>query len=181
MSELITLKDKQFKPYILECDILEAVKKMANVINVELKNDLPLFLVVLNGAFMFASDLLKNVSIPAEISFVKVSSYTGLTNSEEIKELIGLNTIIQGKHVVLIEDIVDTGNTIDKLLVSLEKENPLSVKVCTLLYKPEAFKGINKPDYVGFSIPNAFVVGYGLDYNELGRNLNAIYQLKKEE
>ena len=92
-----------------------------------------------------------------------------------------MNTNIQGKHVVLIEDIVDTGNTIDKLLVSLEKENPLSVKVCTLLYKPEAFKGVNKPDYVGFSIPNAFVVGYGLDYNELGRNLNAIYQLKKEE
>ena len=178
---MVTIGDLTFEIFLTDEEILHETASLGKQLSADYAGKELVFIAVLNGAFMFASDLLKNVSIPAEISFVKVSSYTGLTNSKEIKELIGLNTIIQGKHVVLIEDIVDTGNTIDKLLVSLEKENPLSVKVCTLLYKPEAFKGINKPDYVGFSIPNAFVVGYGLDYNELGRNLNAIYQLKKEE
>jgi hypoxanthine phosphoribosyltransferase len=178
---VVTIGDLTFEIFLTDEEILQETASLGKQLSADYAGKDLVFIAVLNGAFMFASDLMKNVSIPAEISFVKVSSYTGLTNSEEIKELIGLNTNIQGKHVVLIEDIVDTGNTIDKLLVSLEKENPLSVKVCTLLYKPEAFKGINKPDYVGFSIPNAFVVGYGLDYNELGRNLNAIYQLKKEE
>ncbi len=178
---MVTIGDLTFEIFLTDEEILQETASLGKQLSADYAGKDLVFIAVLNGAFMFASDLMKNVSIPAEISFVKVSSYTGLTNSEEIKELIGLNTNIQGKHVVLIEDIVDTGNTIDKLLVSLEKENPLSVKVCTLLYKPEAFKGINKPDYVGFSIPNAFVVGYGLDYNELGRNLNAIYQLKKEE
>lgn len=178
---MVTIGDLAFEIFLTDEEILQETASLGKQLSADYAGKDLVFIAVLNGAFMFASDLMKNVSIPAEISFVKVSSYTGLTNSEEIKELIGLNTNIQGKHVVLIEDIVDTGNTIDKLLVSLEKENPLSVKVCTLLYKPEAFKGINKPDYVGFSIPNAFVLGYGLDYNELGRNLNAIYQLKKEE
>lgn len=178
---MVTIGDLTFEIFLTDEEILQETASLGKQLSADYAGKDLVFIAVLNGAFMFASDLMKNVSIPAEISFVKVSSYTGLTNSEEIKELIGLNTNIQGKHVVLIEDIVDTGNTIDKLLVSLEKENPLSVKVCTLLYKPEAFKGINKPDYVGFSIPNAFVLGYGLDYNELGRNLNAIYQLKKEE
>jgi hypoxanthine phosphoribosyltransferase len=178
---VVTIGDLTFEIFLTDEEILQETASLGKQLSADYAGKDLVFIAVLNGAFMFASDLMKNVSIPAEISFVKVSSYTGLTNSEEIKELIGLNTNIQGKHVVLIEDIVDTGNTIDKLLVSLEKENPLSVKVCTLLYKPEAFKGINKPDYVGFSIPNAFVFGYGLDYNELGRNLNAIYQLKKEE
>lgn len=178
---MVTIGDLTFEIFLTDEEILQETASLGKQLSADYAGKDLVFIAVLNGAFMFASDLMKNVSIPAEISFVKVSSYTGLTNSEEVKELIGLNTNIQGKHVVLIEDIVDTGNTIDKLLVSLEKENPLSVKVCTLLYKPEAFKGINKPDYVGFSIPNAFVVGYGLDYNELGRNLNAIYQLKKEE
>ncbi len=178
---MVTIGDLTFEIFLTDEELLQETASLGMQLSADYAGKELVFIAVLNGAFMFASDLLKNVSIPAEISFVKVSSYTGMTNSEEIKELIGLNTNIQGKHVVLIEDIVDTGNTIDKLLVSLEKENPLSVKVCTLLYKPEAFKGVNKPDYVGFSIPNAFVVGYGLDYNDLGRNLNAIYQLKKEE
>lgn len=178
---MVTIGDKTFEIFLTDDEILQETTSLGKQLSADYVGKDLVFIAVLNGAFMFAADLMKNVSIPAEISFVKVSSYTGLTNSEEVKELIGLNTSIEGKHVVLIEDIVDTGNTIDKLLVSLEKENPLSVKVCTLLYKPEAFKGINKPDYVGFSIPNAFVVGYGLDYNELGRNLKAIYQLKKEE
>jgi hypoxanthine phosphoribosyltransferase len=178
---VVTIGDLTFEIFLTDEEILQETASLGKQLSADYAGKDLVFIAVLNGAFMFASDLMKNVSIPVEISFVKVSSYAGLTNSEEVKELIGLNTNIQGKHVVLIEDIVDTGNTIDKLLVSLEKENPLSVKVCTLLYKPEAFKGINKPDYVGFSIPNAFVVGYGLDYNELGRNLNAIYQLKKEE
>lgn len=178
---MVTIGDKIFEIFLTDDEILQETTSLGKQLSADYEEKDIVFIAVLNGAFMFAADLMKNISIPAEISFVKVSSYTGLTNSEEVKELIGLNTKIEGKHVVLIEDIVDTGNTIDKLLISLEKENPLSVKVCTLLYKPEAFKGIHKPDYVGFSIPNAFVVGYGLDYNELGRNLKAIYQLKKEE
>lgn len=178
---MVTIGDLTFEIFLTDEEILQETASLGKQLSADYSGKDLVFIAVLNGAFMFAADLMKNISIPAEISFVKVSSYTGLSNSEEVKELIGLNTSIQGKHVVLIEDIVDTGNTIDKLLVSLEKEEPLSVKVCTLLYKPEAFKGINKPDYVGFSIPNAFVVGYGLDYNELGRNLKAIYQLKKEE
>lgn len=178
---MVTIGDKTFEIFLTDNEILREITSLGKQLSADYKEKDIVFIAVLNGAFMFAADLMKNISIPAEISFVKVSSYTGLTNSEEVKELIGLNTKIEGKHVVLIEDIVDTGNTIDKLLISLEKEKPLSVKVCTLLYKPEAFKGIHKPDYVGFSIPNAFVVGYGLDYNELGRNLKAIYQLKKEE
>jgi len=178
---VVTIGDKIFEIFLTDDEILQETTSLGKQLSADYEEKDIVFIAVLNGAFMFAADLMKNISIPAEISFVKVSSYTGLTNSEEVKELIGLNTKIEGKHVVLIEDIVDTGNTIDKLLISLEKENPLSVKVCTLLYKPEAFKGIHKPDYVGFSIPNAFVVGYGLDYNELGRNLKAIYQLKKEE
>jgi hypoxanthine phosphoribosyltransferase len=129
---------------------------------------------------MFAADLLKEIQVPAAVSFVKLSSYHGGTESSgKVQELIGLNETLEGKNVVIIEDIVDTGTTMDNLIPIVYEKLPASVKICTLLYKPEAFKGNFLPDYVGFSISNAFVVGYGLDYNGLGRNLKAIYQLKK--
>src|SRR5262249_50020890 len=136
------------------------------------------FIAILNGAFMFAADLMKRVTIPCEISFVKVSSYEGMNTSGRVDEVIGLNTDLRNKHVVIVEDIVDTGITIDKVMTLLSAEKPESIKIATLLFKPEAFRGKHKPDFVGFSIPNSFVVGYGLDYNEHGRNTEHIYQLK---
>ena len=140
--------------------------------------ELVLIINVLNGAFMFASDLMKSTDLPCDITFVKVSSYEGMETTNKITESIGLSMDISGKHVVLIEDIVDTGNTVGYLKDLLEKLDPASVEICSLLFKPEAYKGSSEIKYVGFSIPDAFVVGYGLDYNGKGRNLNTIYQFK---
>lgn len=177
---MVQIDDKQFEIFIAENEINGEVKSLARQISTDYNGENILFIALLNGAFMFASDLMKEITIPVSISFAKLSSYHGGTSSSGIvKELIGVSESLKGRHIVIIEDIVDTGNTIDSLMPSILAQEPESVKVCTLLFKPEAFKGIYKPDYVGFAIPNAFVVGYGLDYNELGRNLKAIYQLKK--
>ena len=127
---------------------------------------------------MFTSDLMKNITKQAEISFIKVSSYSGTSTTGRVDELIGLATSITDKHIIVVEDIVDTGITIDKVITLLNASNPASISVCTFLYKPSAFKGNNVPAYVGFEIPNKFVVGYGLDYNQLGRNLDSLYELK---
>ncbi len=171
--------DKQFESFITAQEINFEVNALAQQISKDYDGKELVFIALLNGAFMFASDLMKAMQIPVAISFAKVSSYAGATvTSGHVKELIGIEDDLSGKHVVIIEDIVDTGKTIDAILPSLVKKNPASIKICTLLFKPEAFEGNTKPDYIGFSIPNNFVVGYGLDYNELGRNLNAIYQLK---
>ena len=150
---------------------------MAALLNEEYAGKEVVFIAVLNGAFMFASDLMKRIALPSEITFVKVSSYQGMNSTGRVDEVIGLTTSIKDKHVVLIEDIVDTGITMNKLFTLLSVEHPASLKIATLLYKPEAFQGKHAPDYVGFSIPNSFVVGYGLDYNEHGRNTEHIYQL----
>lgn len=175
---MIQLIDKSFDVFITETEIQSEIKSLAKTINTEYNGKEVIFIAILNGAFMFASDLVKNIEIPCEISFVKVSSYHGgLATSGRVDELIGLNTNIEDKHVIIVEDIVDTGITIDKIKTLLKTENPASIKVCTFLYKPTAFKGKHEPEYVGFSIPNSFVVGYGLDYNEKGRNLKEIYKL----
>ncbi len=129
---------------------------------------------------MVSADLMKCMSIPCEISFVKVSSYHGTSSTGRVDELIGLNTDIKGRHIILLEDIVDTGVTVDKVVKLLSVAGPASVKTCTLLFKPDAFKGKKTPDYIGFSVPELFVVGYGLDYDELGRNLRDIYKLKED-
>lgn len=177
---MVQIDDKQFEIFIADNEIGSEVVSLARQISADYEGKNVLFIALLNGAFMFAADLIKEITIPVSISFAKLSSYHGGTSSSGVvKELIGISESLEGKHIVIIEDIVDTGNTIDSLMPSLLKQGPESVKVCTLLFKPEAFKGVYRPDYVGFSIPNAFVVGYGLDYNELGRNLKAIYQLKK--
>lgn len=175
--EQITVKDKQFKPYIGEDKILEAVKTLAKRINVELKDDFPLFLVVLNGSFMFAADLLKEVSIPCEISFIKVASYHGTTSTGSVTELVGLSEDVKGRTIVIVEDIVDTGITLEKLHGVLTKREAGSVKVATMLIKPDSYKKSIKVDYAGIEIPNDFVVGYGLDYDGQGRNLRDIYVL----
>jgi hypoxanthine phosphoribosyltransferase len=177
---LITLHDKVFEPFILEDEILDRIGAIGATLSAEYAEKKPLIIAVLNGSFMVAADLMKSISIDCEISFVKVSSYHGTTSTGRVDELIGLNTAIRGRHIILLEDIVDTGVTVDKVLKLLSAAGPASVKTCTLLFKPDAFKGKKTPDYIGFSVPELFVVGYGLDYDELGRNLRDIYKLKQD-
>jgi hypoxanthine phosphoribosyltransferase len=178
---VIQINDKSFEVFIRENELQEKIKMLAARINDEYQGKEVIFIAILNGAFMFAADLLKSITLPCEISFVKVSSYHGgMSTTGRVDELIGLNASIENKEVIILEDIVDTGITIDKIITLLKAESPASVKVCTLLYKPDAFKGKKAPELVGMSIPNKFVVGYGLDYDEKGRNLREIYQLKED-
>lgn len=174
----VTLKDKTFVPYISSEKILDSVKVMAKKINEELADENPLFLVVLNGSFMFAADLLKEISFPCEISFIKLASYHGTSSSGIVTEMIGLTEDIKGRTVVVVEDIVDTGVTLEKLVNVLEKKDVKQIKVASFLMKPEAYIKSIAIDYVGMKIPNDFVVGYGLDYDGLGRNMKSIYVLK---
>jgi len=176
---VIQVLDKSFEIFITSDEIQREVRSLAEKINHDFKNEDVVFIAVLNGSFMFAADLMKSVTLSSEISFVKMSSYYGTESLGRVDELIGLSNDVKGKTVVIVEDIVDSGITMDKMISLLEMENPKDLKICTLLYKPDAFKGKKTPDYVGFSIPNAFVVGYGLDYDEKGRNLDAIYQIKE--
>jgi hypoxanthine phosphoribosyltransferase len=175
---VLQLHDKTYEIFIQEEAILAEIRLMADQLNNEYAGKDVVFIAVLNGAFMFASDLMKHIGFNAEISFVKMSSYQGLNSTGRVDEVIGLNRSIKGKHVVVLEDIVDTGVTIEKLFSLLQAEHPQSVEIATLLFKPAAFKGKHIPKYIGFSIPDKFVVGYGLDYNEFGRNTKHIYQLK---
>lgn len=171
--------DKEFETTYSEEFILNAVSKVADQINADLAERDPLFLCVLNGAFMFAADLMKRVNIPSRISFVKLASYQGTTSTGKIKELIGLNEDLTGKCVVLIEDIVDTGATIVSLVEQCKQKGAAEVLVATMLYKPDSCKLPNKPDYVGIEIPNDFIVGYGLDYDGYGRNIPEIMTIVK--
>lgn len=176
----VTLKDKTFVPYISSDKISGSVYQMAQKINSDLVNDMPLFLVVLNGSFMFAADLLKEVKIPCEISFIKLASYHGTSSTGTVTEMIGLTEEIKGRTVVIIEDIVDTGITLDKLVSLLNKKEVRQIKVATFLLKPDAYKKDIKIDYVGIEIPNDFVVGYGLDYDGLGRNMKEVFVLESK-
>ena len=176
----VTLKDKTFVPYITADKISSSVNLMAQKINADLVNDMPLFLVVLNGSFMFAADLLKEVKIPCEISFIKLASYHGTSSTGTVTEMIGLTEEIKGRTVVIVEDIVDTGITLDKLATLLIKKEVKQIKVATFLLKPEAYKKNITLDYVGIEIPNDFVVGYGLDYDGLGRNMKEVFVLESK-
>ena len=176
--ESIQIHDKTFIPYLNEVEILGAVKKIAMRINTDYQGKDVLFLSVLNGAFMFTSDLMKHITLQSEISFMKVSSYAGTESTGRVDELIGLSGTVKGRDVIIIEDIVDTGITIDKVIRLLSMQEPSSIEVCATLFKREAYRGQHPPKYFGFEIPNKFVVGYGLDYDQLGRNLPAIYQVK---
>lgn len=178
LDEVLQIHDKTFGIFLTSEEIQTEIQSLAATLNSEYEGKDVVFVVILNGAFMFAADLMKHVTLPCEISFVKVSSYSGMNSTGRVDEVIGLNTSIKDRHVVIIEDIVDTGITINKIMTLLTIEHPASIKIATLLYKPEAFIGKHQPDFVGFSIPNTFVVGYGLDYNEHGRNTQHIYQLK---
>ena len=175
--EIIKVLDKEFKLYIKQEEIETVIKDIANQINVEYKDKNPLFLVMLNGAFMFASQLFKELTIDCETSFVKYASYDGTQSTCEVKELIGLNSSLEGRNVVIIEDIIDSGFTMKCLLQKLESMKVESAKVATMLFKPNAFKFDYKIDYIGMNIGNEFIVGYGLDYNQHGRNYASIYKV----
>ena len=175
----IQLHDKKFIPYISAEKIQQRILELCAQINAELKNEKPLFLPVLNGSFMFAADLMKHVTIPCEISFVKIASYQGTTSTGNVKTLIGLDVPVKDRLVIIVEDIVDTGKTLTEFLPVLRGYMPREIKIATLLSKPEALVSPMKLDYVGFEVPNKFLVGYGLDYDGLGRNLNDIYQLEE--
>ncbi|MCE5205308.1 MAG: hypoxanthine phosphoribosyltransferase [Porphyromonadaceae bacterium] len=178
MKEAITIKDKQFDLFIEHEVIEHEIMRVAQQINTELAERNPIFLVVLNGAFMFAAELMKEVSIPCEITFVRLASYQGTTSTNKVKEVLGLNEDIEERLVVIVEDIVDSGTTMTTLLQELTVFKPAEVKIATLLFKPAALKKKIQLDYVALEIPNDFIVGYGLDYNGYGRNLKDIYKVK---
>jgi hypoxanthine phosphoribosyltransferase len=178
VKEVITIKDKQFDLFIEEEVIEQGIKRVAERMNVELAGKNPIFLAVLNGAFMFAGELMKEVSIPSEITFVRLASYQGTSSTQRVQEVLGLNESIRGRTVVIVEDIVDSGNTMVSLLQELGKHEPDEVKIATLLFKPAALKQKLHLDYVALEIPNDFIVGYGLDYDGYGRNLKDIYKVK---
>ncbi len=174
---LIKVHDKSFETYLSEETILKRVKEMAADINKDYAGKRPLFIAILNGSFMFASDLFKQLNIEAELCFIKLASYKGMKSSGNVVTSIGLEDDLFGRDVIIVEDIVDTGKTLHDFLPKLMHQQPKSLKIVTLLHKSEATEFPLQLDYVGFSIPNKFVVGYGLDYDGLGRNWKEIYQL----
>jgi hypoxanthine phosphoribosyltransferase len=175
----VKILDKEFKISIPSTNIKRSIENVALQINNDYIGEEILFISILNGSFMFASDLVRRIKVPSQISFVKLSSYSGDSKSGVFKELIGLNEVIEGRNVVVIEDIVDTGATIETIVFQLKAHKPKSVKVATLLFKPQAYQKNLKMDYVGLEIPDDFIVGYGLDYNGYGRQLEDIYSLIK--
>lgn len=172
------IHDKIFIPYLKEKDIQQAVTRMAAQINKDYKEKSPLCIAILNGSFMFAADLFKQLEIDASISFIKLASYKGMNSTGNVVTAIGLETTLSGRDIILIEDIVDTGKTLHAFLPQLMDHQPASLKICSLLHKKEATVYPINIDYLGFEIPNLFVVGYGLDYDGLGRNLGEIMQLE---
>jgi len=174
---IIRVHDKEFGPYLEKEQIDEKIQGIADAMNRDYADQRPLFIAILNGAFMFASDLFKKITIEAEISFIKLASYKGTKSSGQVITAIGLDTDLHGRHVVIVEDIVDTGKTLSEFLPQLEHQQPASLKIAALLHKPEATVYPITVDYLGFSVPNKFLLGYGLDYDGLGRNIPSIYQL----
>ncbi|QYJ67215.1 hypoxanthine phosphoribosyltransferase [Flavobacterium litorale] len=175
---MIQLHDKHFVPFITATEIYAVITRMAQEVQNDMDNETPVFIGVLNGAFMVVSDFMKQYKKDCEVSFIKLASYEGTTSTNDVKELIGLNQDLEGRTVVIIEDIVDTGNTVVELKKTLEAKRVKALKIATLFFKPEAYTKDVKLDYIGFKIPNKFIVGFGLDYDGLGRNLPEVYQLK---
>jgi len=176
----VKVRDKEFSLFLTAEEIDKAVDQVAEMINADMLGKNPLFLCVLNGAFIFASDLLKKVEVDCEISFVKLSSYVGTQTTNTVRELIGLDQVLTDRTVVVVEDIIDTGITMSYTTEKLRKLGASDVRIATLLFKPEAFKKDYPIDYVGIVIPNEFIVGYGLDYDGHGRNLPDIYKIIEE-
>jgi hypoxanthine phosphoribosyltransferase len=174
---VIQVHDKQFEPYISAEKIQQRIQELATSISNDLKGEKPLFIAILNGSFMFAADIFKYLTIEAEISFIKLASYKGMKSTGNVVQAIGLDEDLYGRTVVILEDIVDTGKTLSQFLPQLEHQQPKKLMIASLLTKPEALQHPIKIDYLGFSVPNKFLLGYGLDYDGLGRNLPQIYKL----
>ncbi len=176
-NEIVKVHDKHFKPFITDEQIQKEVTRIAGEMNKDLADSDPIFLGILNGAFMFASDLYKQLNFPCQITFLKLASYSGTQSTGTVKQLIGINRDLKDRVVVVLEDIVDTGVTLETIIRQLSGYQPKEIRVATFLHKPEAtVKEVNL-DYVGIEIPNDFILGYGLDYNGYGRNFKEIYQL----
>lgn len=175
---MIQLHDKQFVPFISSQEIDFAIAEMVALVVADFADETPIFVGVLNGSFMVVSDFMKKYKKPCEVSFIKMASYYGTSSTNDVKQLIGLNQDLSGRTVILLEDIVDTGNTLVSLKELFKQQKVKHFKIATLFFKPEAYKHDVKIDYIGIRIPNKFIFGYGLDYNGLGRNLPEIYQLQ---
>ena len=175
--DTVKIKDKSFRVSIPEAEIKERVKALAEQMSKDLEGKNPIFLGVLNGSFIFAADLMREMTIPCEISFVKLASYQGTTSTGKVQEVLGINENLSGRTVVIVEDIVESGQTMKQMIESLGTRNPESVRICTLFFKPEKLKEDLNLDYVAFSIPDDFILGYGLDYDGLGRELKDVYTI----
>lgn len=172
----ISLHNKEFAPYLTENQLGAAVRDLAAQLNRDYADKTPLFVAVLNGSFMFAADLMKEVTVDCEIAFIRVASYQGTNSTGEVKEILGLQEDVEGRHVVVVEDIVDTGHTMKALLEQLQAKQPASLEVASFLIKPDCLQHPLAIKYQGLAIPNEFVVGYGLDYDGLGRNYRDLYR-----
>lgn len=175
---MIKIIDKEFIPYISADEIKVRVKELGLEISEAYKNEPPLLVSVLNGAFIFTADLIRTIETPIEVTFIRVASYEALKTTGKVSEILGLKENVFGRDILILEDIVDTGTTLDHIMEAFKGLGAKSIKVATLLHKPTAQKKAKKPDFVGFEIPNKFVVGYGLDYQRKGRELKEIYQLR---
>ena len=173
----VKIKDKIFQTSITEEEIRQRVKVLGQRLSKDLEGKNPLFLSVLNGAFMFTADLLREMTIPCEVSFVKLASYQGTTSTGKVKEVIGINEDLTGRTVVIVEDIVESGKTMSRMIETLGTRNPASIHICSLFVKPEKLEVDLNIEYSAFEIPNAFIVGYGLDYDQQGRQLKEVYAL----
>ena len=177
---IVKIKDKPFKTSISEAEIKQRIKELAAQVSRDMEGKNPLFLGVLNGSFIFAADLMREMTIPCEISFVKLASYQGTISTGKVKEVIGINEDLTGRTIIIVEDIVDTGATMKQMMEALGTRNPASIDICTLFVKPDKLKEPIDIKYAAFSIPNDFIVGYGLDYDQQGRQLKEIYTLVEE-
>lgn len=176
----IQVKDKKFVPYLTAAQIQEQVQRLGEELNRDYEGKCPLFIAILNGSFMFASDLFKELTIEAEICFIKLASYKGTKSTGQVITSIGLDEFLKGRHVVIVEDIVDTGKTLHEFLPQLVNQQPATLKIASLLHKPDALTYPVEIDYLGFNVPDKFLLGYGLDYDGLARNLKEIYQLVED-
>ena len=177
---IVKIKDKSFKVSIPESETKKRVRLLAQQMSKDLEGKNPLFLAVLNGSFIFAADLMREMTIPCEVSFVKLASYQGTTSTGKVKEVIGINENLSGRTIVIVEDIVESGKTMRQMIESLGTRNPASVQICALFFKPEKLKEDLTLDYVAFRIPDDFIVGYGLDYDQQGRGLKDVYTIVSE-
>lgn len=174
---VLKVHDKHFVPYISEAEISKRISELAQQLDADYHGKKPLFIAILNGSFMFAADIFKHITIDAEICFIKLASYKGTKSTGQVITAIGLDTDLTGRHVIVLEDIIDTGKTLHEFLPQLQNQQPLTLKIAALLHKPEATLYPIPIHYLGFSVPNKFLLGYGLDYDGLGRNIKEIYQL----